>query len=134
MSKNTKSNLSGQPIISQLFHFIPMEVVDQSVKDFKSDYYSKTFTTKSHLLWMLFGVLTKCSTLREVCKNIIFLGSKLTYCGLTAPAKRSTFSDPNAQRDHSVFGAIYFGLCNHYRQYLSDSLFNQEYKRRSNTQ
>lgn len=121
MGKNTQSNLSGQPIISQLFHFIPNEVIDRSIKKYNTDYYCKSFKTRSHLLCMFFGVLTKCSTLREVCKNIAFLGSKLTYCGLTTLPKRSTFSDSNAQRDHAVFGDIYFGLCSHYKDFLSDS-------------
>ncbi|WP_374755168.1 DUF4372 domain-containing protein [Dyadobacter jejuensis] len=33
---------------------------------------AKSFKTKSHFLCMLFEVLTKCSTLREIGKNIVF--------------------------------------------------------------
>jgi hypothetical protein len=121
MSKNTKSNLTGQPILSQLFHLIPDSIITESVAAYKSDYYTKKFKTQDHLLCMMFGVLTKCSTLREICKNILFMGTKLTYCGLVNPPKRSTFSDANAERGHEVFGAIYYKLNAHYRSFLSDS-------------
>jgi hypothetical protein len=121
MSKSTKSNLSGQPILSQLFHFIPESIIKESVEKHKSDHYTKKFRTKDHLLCMMFGVLTKCSTLREICKNILFMGTKLSYCGLVDPPKRSTFSDANAERSHEVFGAIYYKLYAHYRSFLSDS-------------
>jgi hypothetical protein len=121
MSKSTKSNLTGQPIISQLFHFIPDGIIKESISEHKSDRYTKKFKTKDHLLCMMFGVLTKCSTLREICKNILFLGTRLIYCGLVHPPKRSTFSDANAERGHQVFGAIYFKMYAHYRPYLSDS-------------
>lgn len=121
MSKNTKSNLTGQPILSQLFHLIPGNILNECVEEYKSDRYTKRFRTKDHLLCMMFGVLTKCSTLREICKNILFLGTKLTYCGLVNPPRRSTFSDANAERGHEVFGAIYYRLYAHYRGFLSDS-------------
>jgi hypothetical protein len=121
MGKNTKNNLTGQPILSQLFHFIPENIIKESIEEHCSDRYTKRFKTKDHLLCMMFGVLTKCSTLREICKNILFLGTKLTYCGLVNPPRRSTFSDANAVRGHEVFGTIYYKLYGHYREYLSDS-------------
>ena len=121
MSKSTQSNLTGQPILSQLFHLIPKYIIRQSVEQTKSDYYTKKFKTKDHLLCMMFGVLTKCSTLREVCKNMLFMGTKLIYCGMVNPPKRSTFSDANAERGHEVFGHIYYGLFAHFRSFLSDS-------------
>lgn len=121
MNKSTKSNLTGQPILSQLFHLIPENIIKESVEKHKSDRYTKRFRTKDHLFCMMFGVLTKCSTLREICKNILFLGTKLIYCGLVNPPKRSTFSDANAERGHEVFGEIYYRLYAHYRSFISDS-------------
>lgn len=121
MSKSTKNNLAGQPILSQLFSFIPDEIIKESVKKYKADNYYKKFRTRDHLLCMLYGVLTRCSSLREVCKNILFLGSKLVYCGLSHLPKRSTFSDANDKRTHEVFGEIYFRMYAHYKCYLSKS-------------
>lgn len=126
MSKTTKNNLTGQPVLSQLFQLIPEHIIRESVSEYHSDRYTKHFKTKHHLLCMMFGVLTKCSTLREICKNILFMGSKLIYCGLTQPPKRSTLSDANARREHEVFGAIYFRLYAHYRPYLSDSYLSMD--------
>lgn len=109
---------------------IPASILTECAAEFKSDRYTKRFKTRDHLLCMMFGVLTKCSTLREVCKNILFMGTKLTYCGLVHPPKRSTFSDANAERGHEVFGTIYYRLYAHYRRFLSDShmamAFNRE--------
>lgn len=121
MDKDTKTILIGQPIISQLLSFIPEEIIRNNVSDNKSDRYYKKFKTKDHLVCMLYGVLTKSSTLREICKNILFLGKKLMYCGISNAPKRSTFSDANNKRDSSVFGSIYYDLYAHHKQYLSDS-------------
>ena len=124
MSKNSKNNLAGQPILSQLLTFIPEEIIRESVKKYKADRYFKSFRTKDQLICMVYAVLTKCSSIREVCKNILFMGSKLIYCGLTHPPKRSTFSDANANRSDEVFGEIYFRLYGHYQSYLSKSFIS----------
>jgi hypothetical protein len=58
MAKNT--NLSGQPIICQLLSFIPKQLVEDCVEEHQSDRYYKTMTTYRQLVFMLYGVISRC--------------------------------------------------------------------------
>jgi Domain of unknown function (DUF4372)/Transposase DDE domain len=120
MSKD--NNLyAGLPIIAQLLQFLPQEVFKKTIEEQQSDRYYKKVKTWDQLVFMLYAVLTKCSTLREVIQNFLLLGGKLSYCRLTQVPKRSSISDANAKRKSNVFGSLYMALYLHYKELLSDS-------------
>lgn len=119
MSKNTK--LSGQPVICQLLSFIPSHIIDKAVETHQSDRYYKTMSTKKQLVFLLYGVLTRCQSLNSLCKNLLFLEDKLIYAGVDKLPATSTLSDANVNRPSEVFGEIYKLLFEHYRNFLSDS-------------
>lgn len=119
MEQNTK--LTGQPIICQLFSFIPEEIIQQAVKEYQSDHYYKTLTTKKQLVFLFYGVITRCKSLNSLCKNLLFLENKLMYIGIDKLPATSTLSDANINRCSDVFGKIYFLLYQHYSKSLSDS-------------
>ena len=118
MNKNRK--LSGQPVICQLLSFIPGNLIDECVIDFKSDYYYKTMTTYRQLVFLLYGVITRCHSLRNLCKGLLFLENKLCYLGIDKIPATSTLSDANINRKSDVFGSIYHRLYQHYSPYLSE--------------
>ena len=122
MSKNIK--LSGQPILCQLFSFIPEHLIGQAVALHKSDYYYKTMTTRKQLAFMLYGVVTRCHSLQSLCKSLLFLDNKLLYIGIDKLPPPSTLSDANIKRNSEVFGELYKLLYNHYKAYLSDACFS----------
>lgn len=113
MSKNT--NLAGQPVICQLLSFLPRQIVDSCVSDHRSDRYYKTMTTWKQLVFMLYGVVTRCYSLNSLCKNLLFLEDRLTYLGIDKLPAVSTLSDANMNRDSGVFASIYSHLLTHYR-------------------
>ena len=119
MGKNT--NLSGQPIICQLLSFIPFEIIKECVGDHKSDYYYKTMSTYRQLVFILYGVISRCHSLRNLCKSLLFLEDKLCYLGIDKLPAISTLSDANIKRNSDVFGSIYHNLYKNYSRYLSDS-------------
>jgi hypothetical protein len=119
MGKNNK--LSGQPIICQLFSFIPDQLIKESVDQFKSGLYYKTMLTKNQLAFMLYGVITRCHSLNSLCKNLLFLEGKLSYIGIKRLPASSTLSDANINRGSEVFAHLYKALYEHYHHYLSDS-------------
>ncbi|MCP4460798.1 MAG: DUF4372 domain-containing protein, partial [Cytophagales bacterium] len=80
MAKTT--NLSGQPIISQLLSFIPRQLVEYCVDEHQSDRYYKTMTTYRQLVFLLYGVISKCHSLRNLCKGLLFLKDRLGYLGI----------------------------------------------------
>ena len=117
MSKNT--NLAGQPVICQLLSFLPRQIVDSSVSEHQSDRYYKTMTTWKQLVFMLYGVVTKCHSLNSLCKNLLFLEDRLTYLGIDKLPAVSTLSDANINRDSGVFESIYQLLLDYYKEELS---------------
>lgn len=118
MSKNI--NLSGQPVICQLLSFIPADLIDTCVKEHKSDHYYKTLTTYRQLVFLLYGVISRCHSLRNLCKGLLFLDNKLSYLGIDKIPATSTLSDANINRKSDVFGTIYHRLYQHYSPYLSE--------------
>ena len=122
MSKNIK--LSGQPILCQLFSFIPDHLIDQAVALHKSDYYYKTMTARKQLAFILYGVVTRCHSLQSLCKSLLFLDNKLLYIGIDKLPPPSTLSDANIKRNSEVFGELCKLLYNHYKAYLSGACFS----------
>jgi len=119
MAKTTK--LSGQPIICQLLSFLPKELVADCVDEHQSDRYYKTMTTYRQLVFLLYGVISKCHSLRNLCKGLLFLQDKLGYLGIDKLPAHSTLSDANIHRKSEVFGTLYHRLYEYYKPYLSDS-------------
>ena len=93
MAKNTY--LSGQPILCQLLSFVPKHLVDESVLEQRSDRYYKTMTTYKQLVFLFYGVVTRCKSLNNLCKNLLLLEDKLTYLGINELPAVSTLSDAN---------------------------------------
>jgi hypothetical protein len=116
MSKNT--NLAGQPIICQIVSFIPDLLVEQSVSEHQSDRYYKTMTTYKQMVFLLYGVVTRCHSLNNLCKNLLFLEDKLLYLGIDRLPATSTLSDANIVRGSDVFATLYNKLYVHYKETL----------------
>jgi len=112
---------SSRPILGQLLSYIPRELFKNSVDQYKSDKWYSTVKTWDQFVFILYGVLTGSSSIREIIKNFTLLGHKLKHCGVFAVPRRSSISDANANRSSNVFGHFYLSLYNHYKEYLSDS-------------
>ena len=123
---NKSKKFSGQPIIKQLLSFISKQNVYRTAEHYKSDRYTKRFTTYEHLVTMIFSVLSGCSSLREVTSIMLACEGKLSHLGIKHFPKRSTLADANKRRSSQVFGAIYYQLYNHYKVILSDSRTKHE--------
>ncbi|MEO1255974.1 MAG: IS4 family transposase, partial [Bacteroidota bacterium] len=117
MSKD--STLSGQPVVCQLMSYIPRDLVDQAVSEYDSDYRYTEMTTYRHLVFILYGVISRCHSLNHLCKSLMFLENKLSYLGIVDLPATSTLSDANIHRKSDVFGTLYHLLYQHYQSYLS---------------
>lgn len=118
MKQDNKKFQSGQPIIVQLISLIPNEVFAQATADTQADRYYKQMKAKDHFICLFYAVLTRNSSLREVCKNITLIARKLLYVGLKQLPCRSTLSDANRNRDSQFFASLYMGLYLHYKTSL----------------
>jgi Transposase DDE domain/Domain of unknown function (DUF4372) len=111
----------GQPIICQIFSFIPDELIKKATDLFQSDKSYKTLKTKVQMVAMLFGIITKVESLNGLVKNLAFFGNKLNHLGMIAIPARSTLADANRNRNSAVFEYIYNLLVAHYKITLSGS-------------
>lgn len=121
MNKNNSKNLVGQPIFAQVLGYIPKKKMQDIVIDLESDRYYKKIHTFKHLVSMLFGIISKCTSLREICEGMLICSGKLNHFGIDSSPKRSTLSDANTNRTSEVFEKIYYMLVAHYHSVLSDS-------------
>lgn len=112
---------SSYSVLGQLLSFIPRELFQKCVSESQSDKWYKKLKSWDQFVFMFYAVLTGGSSLREVLKNFILMGSKLQHCGVFTVPKRSTVSDANARRNPELFALLYFYLYAHYKDLLSDS-------------
>ena len=119
MDKNT--HFFGTSVFGQLISLIDSTFIANSAKRCKSDRYVKKFTTKNHLISMLFCSFAKCTSLREVSGAMLGLSGKTKHFQLDHIPKKSTLADANQRRDAAVFGEIYNLLLRKYQDIFSDS-------------
>ena len=120
---STAKTLVGQPILSQIIDCIPKIIIGQAVNRGQADRYYKKIPTLVHLTGLLYGVLSHCDGLREICEGMLACEGKLNHLGLIKAPARSTFSDANNKRKWQVFEDIYMQLLKRYHSFLSDSRF-----------
>ena len=117
-----KSNyFSSKSVFGQLISLIDDSIIKKEVRKCDSDRYTKRFTTKDHLISMLFCSFSKCTSLREISGAMLGLSGKTSSFQLNHIPKRSTLSDANKKRDVLVFENIYHQLLKQYGGFLSDS-------------
>lgn len=120
-SKDTEKKLVGQLIFKQIINFIPKNKFDLLVSEHNSNRYYKTFDSWTHLVTMLFGILSRCDSMGEVCDGMRGLGGKLNYLGMDKSPAKSTAGDGLRGRDEAFFKAVYFMLLEHFKPILSVS-------------
>ncbi len=120
-SKSTEKKLVGQPIFKQIIDFIPKAKFDLLVEQHQSDRYYKTFDSWTQLVTMLFGILSRCDSMGEICDGMRGLEGKLNYLGMDKSPAKSTAGDGLRCRDEAFFKEFYFILLEHFKPFLSVS-------------
>src|ERR1035441_8990049 len=119
MDKN--STFTGQPVLSQILDTIPSSIISAANRKHNANRYYKRIPLRVHLVSLLYGVLSYCNGLRELCEGMLAFEGKLLHLGFDKAPARSTLSDANTKRSYLVFEAIYFELLNKYHSFISDS-------------
>jgi hypothetical protein len=82
MGKDKEIRFVGQPIFKQILKLIDPVNIQCLIKKHQSDYYYKAFKTRTHLVTILFGILSRCDSMTEICEGMRALGGKLNHLGL----------------------------------------------------
>ena len=98
MVKSSEIKLVGQPILKQIMDLL--SVVDLKVlsKRHQADRYYKRFSSRTHLTTLLFGILSRCDSMGEICEGMRAMGGKLNHLGLDGSPAKSTACDGNRSR------------------------------------
>ena len=118
---NKSTNYLGQPIFSQLLSLIENSIIKKAIVEHKANHCYKKLFLWDHLVSMLYGVYSHCTSLRELQCGFEVCQGKLNHLNLSRVPPRSTLSDGNKNRPSKVFGTIYQSLYNFYKNTISDS-------------
>lgn len=108
MGKST--HFFGQPIYGQLIKSLNRDKIVEMSRRNGGEKYIKSFDGYTHLLTMLFAVIMRFDSLREIEAAMTVEVRKLQHLGLKKVPRRSTLSDANARRSDRFFEEVYLGL------------------------
>ena len=104
------SNFFGQPIFGQLIKSLDRKKIVEMSRKHGGEKYVKSFDGYTHLLTMLYAVIQRFDSLREIEASMTAGVRKLHHVGIDSVPKRSTLSDANARRSEKFFEEVYRDL------------------------
>ena len=104
------SNFFGQPIYGQLIKSLDRTKIVEMSRKHGGEKYVKSFDGYTHLLTMLYAVIQRFDSLREIEPSMTAEVRKLHHVGIDTVPKRSTLSDANARRPERFFEDVYRDL------------------------
>ena len=103
----------------QLINLLNKEEILKFSREYNGERYVKRFDAYQHMAIMLYAVIRKFDTLREITDSMFPKARKLAHLGIRTMPRRSTLSDANARRPEAVFEATYRSLYARYKDELS---------------
>ena len=117
MGKGT--HFFGQPVYGQLLKSLDRDKIVEKSRSMGGERYVKSFDGWHHLLTMLYAVIMRFDSLREIEASMLAEVRKLAHLGLKTVPRRSTLSDANARRPEKFFEEVYRDLYGQNRSVLS---------------
>lgn len=120
-------HFSGQPLYSQVIKLLDKSTILRLSRKYGGERYVKRFDVWTHLVVMLYAVIMRFDSLREIMASLQAESRKLCHLGIRLMPSRSTLSDANRRRPEIIFESIYRDLYTTYRNVLSsDSRKNMD--------
>lgn len=96
----------GKYVFSQVIEFIPRYQFDKLVRQYKGDWHVKSLNSYNHLLHLLFGQLTGCDSLRDICLCLVVHSKILYHLGIRKTVNHTSLSRANENRDYRIFEGL----------------------------
>lgn len=93
----------GRYVFSQVVKYIPRYQFDKCVKKYRGDWHVKDLTCYNQLLHLLFGQLTSCDSLRDICLCLGAHKDILYHFGFGNTVNQSSLSRANDNRDYRIY-------------------------------
>lgn len=94
---------SGRYIFAQVTDYIPRYVFDRAVAKYKGDFHAKDLSCYNQLLHLLFGQITGCASLRDICLCLEAHKGILYHLGFRNTVTISSLSRANENRDYRIY-------------------------------
>lgn len=105
----------GKFVFAQIVEFIPRFEFEKCVKRYKGDFHAKSLNSYNHLLQLIFGQITACTSLRDICLCLKAHQNNLYHLGIRQNVVHSTLSRANDNRDYRIFQDFGYYLINQVR-------------------
>lgn len=96
----------GKYVFSQVIEYIPRYRFEKLVRQYKGDWHSKGLNSYNHLLHLLFGQITGCSSLRDICLCLDAHKNILYHLGIRNSVTHTSLSRANENRDYKIFEGL----------------------------
>ncbi len=117
---NKGTHFTGQPMYGQLISLLDKHEILKFSREKKGERYVKHFDAYQHLVVMLYAVIKRFDSLREITDSMFPEARKLAHLGINMmPRRKGTLSDANARRPEAVFESTYRSLYARYKDELS---------------
>ena len=116
---NKGTHFLGQPMYGQLISLLDKAQILRISQENGGERYVKQFDAWQHLVVMLYAVVKRFDSLREIVASMLPEARKLGHLGINSMPRRSTLSDANLRRNECIFEAIYGELYATYKHVLS---------------
>ncbi len=103
----------------QLINLLSKDEILKFSRNRNGERYVKHFDAYQHIAVMLYAVIKRFDSLREITDSMFPEARKLAHIGIKTMPRRSTLSDTNARRPESVFEDTYRSLYARYKDELS---------------
>ena len=100
---NKGTHFIGQPMYGQLLNLLDRAKILRLSRENGGERYVKHFDAWQHLVIMLYAVIKRFDSLREITDSMFPEARKLAHLGISLMPRRSTLSDANARRKECVF-------------------------------
>ena len=112
----------GSYIFSQVVDFIPRYQFDKLVAKYHGNRHAKDLTCYNQLLHLLFGQITGCSSLRDICLCLEAHKSVLYHLGIRNTVSQSSLSRANENRDYRIYEELGIYLISVVRPLYSETI------------
>ena len=93
----------GKFVFAQIVEFLPRYKFEKCVKRYKGDFHTKSLNSYNHLLQLIFGQITSCTSLRDICLCLKAHQNNLYHLGIRRQVNQSSLSRANEKRDYRIF-------------------------------
>ena len=97
---------SGRYIFSQVVDFIPRYQFNKLVTKYRGNWHARGLTCYNQLLHLLFGQITGCDSLRDICLCLEAHKDILYHLGFRKTVNPSSLSRANEKRDYRIYEGL----------------------------